>query len=204
MKIALYDKEENVLIKYKTLLYEQMKDTVSENDIDCYVHQEELAEVLSSYDLVLMTECAMQHMAKLRDDGEVILVSGNRVETITIADIIYIEADLKQVHFFLKGGGEIVIRLTFKDVEQQLLKADRAFVKVHRSYMVAMDMIRRIENKSVQLKNGVTLPVSKYRLQDVVDSYLSYQEKQVIIVRESLSDEESGKLQSDSASADET
>lgn len=190
MKIALYDNEENILEKYRAILCKKMSGEVSECIIDCYTDHKELEKVISSYDLVLMTEYAMKYVAKPQDDGEVILVSGSRVETVTIADIIYIEADLKQVHIFLKGGGEIVIRLTFRDVEQQLSGVERPFIKIHRSYIVAMDMIRRIENKSVELKNDVSLPVSKYRLQEVVDSYLAYQESQAIIIREAAGDEE--------------
>lgn len=189
MKIALYDNKKEVLEKYRSLLYKRMEDFVPDCIIDCYTDQEELAGLLSSYDLVLMTEHVMKLMTENLHDREVILISGNRVETIAISDIVYVEADLKQVHIFLKGGGEVAIRLTFRDVEQQLTKAERAFVKIHRSYIVAMDMIRRIENKSVHLKNGVSLPVSKYRLQEVIDNYLMYQEKQSIIVRESIGDE---------------
>lgn len=187
MRIALYDKEQCILDKYKSLLYERMQgeDCV----IECYTEQEKLTDVIGNYDLVLMTESAMAHLTRTGADGEVILVSGSRVETIAISDIIYIEADLKQVHVFLKDGGEIVIRLTFKDVEQQLTKADSAFVKIHRSYMVAMDMIRRIQSKNVLLKTGTVLPISKYRLQGVIDSYLAYQEKQAIIVRDMSEDE---------------
>jgi|GEM_PF-1279594 len=189
MRIALYDSEQSILDKYKALLCDRLDEKVFE--IDCYTEQQKLVDVLERYDLVFMTECAMSHLTKACGDDEVILVSGSRVETISIEDIIYIEADLKQVHIFLKNGGEIVIRLTFKDVEQQLKKSQKAFVKVHRSYIVAMDMIRRIQNKSVLLKNGVALPISKYRLQEVIDSYLAYQEKQAIIIRDATEEDES-------------
>ncbi len=184
MKIALYDCKDKILDYYKGLLEELMRKKIINCEIDCYTNREELISVMETYDIVLMSEYAMKYITNVESDEEVILVSGNRVETVTINDIVYIEADLKHIHIFLKDGGEIVIRMTFKDVEEQLFKTDRAFVKIHRSYIVAMDMIRSIENRSVKLKNGSSLPVSKYRLQNVIDSYVSYQEGQSSVIKE--------------------
>lgn len=205
MRIALYDNEKNVLDKYKTLLCAKIKDMNYECRVDCFTEQDALVKEMEGYDLVALTEHAMKYLTMKQNEGEVILVSGNRVETISVEDIVYIEADLKRVHFFLIGGGEIVIRLTFREVEQQLSKTERKFIKIHRSYIVAMDMIRRIEGKSVYLKDGMVLPVSKYRLQEVIDSYLSHQETQAIIIREPVEEEEpaGGKINDNSKAEDE-
>lgn len=178
MRIALYDEDEEVLKKYQGMIEDYFNNTGHKCKVDGYTDRSLMAEKLSSYDLALMNESAIKYVLRMNQREELILISGNRIETIPVRDIVYVEADLKQVHLHTNTGGEVVIRIAFHEVERQLLQDNNDFVKIHRSYIVAMGMIQSIDNKVMILKNGAVLSISKYRLAEVRKSYLAYKERQ--------------------------
>ena len=76
-------------------------------------------------------------------------------------DILFLEATGNYVTFVLRDK-TILSRMTFQEAIQ-LLPADR-FVRVHRSYLVALDHIDRVERHQVTLGKR-TVPISEaYRL----------------------------------------
>lgn len=78
----------------------------------------------------------------------------------------------------LTGSGELIriqscyLHMPFSKVEALL--SSEHFLKIHRSYLVNCEYVAGIENGELTLKNGRTLPVSKYRINEVMNSYLSY------------------------------
>jgi DNA-binding LytR/AlgR family response regulator len=50
------------------------------------------------------------------------------------------------------------------------------FVKTHRSYLINMRFLKRIELRNVILDAGkiINIPLSKYRVQDVKNEFLKY------------------------------
>ena len=55
---------------------------------------------------------------------------------------------------------------------------DRNFVRVHKSFLVNMDQIRRLTQDSCFLESGRNVPVSKTRSAEVKREYLVFVSKQ--------------------------
>ncbi|HEY4111412.1 LytTR family DNA-binding domain-containing protein [Puia sp.] len=75
---------------------------------------------------------------------------------VPLDEILYVEGSGNYVQFMLKGE-KILSRVTLAEVEK-LLPAP-AFLRIHRSYIVGVRHIRRLEKTQV-LVNGVFLPIS--------------------------------------------
>jgi two-component system, LytTR family, response regulator len=93
----------------------------------------------------------------------VVVRNGNKINVITCDKILYIEAQDDYVMIFTVDG-KFLKQSTMKFFEQKL--DPKMFVRVHRSYIVQIDKIERIElygreTYLVFLKNGMKLPVSK-------------------------------------------
>ncbi|MPR37354.1 response regulator [Cytophagaceae bacterium SJW1-29] len=87
--------------------------------------------------------------------------TGYEQQRVLFEDILYLEATGNYVNFVLRDK-TVLSRTTFQEAIQ-LLPADR-FVRVHRSYVVALDHIEKAERHQVTLGRR-TVPVSEaYRL----------------------------------------
>jgi len=80
-----------------------------------------------------------------------------KIEKIIVSEISYIESMANYV-IIHAGGKKFVTYLTFKSVEDQL--PPDQFIRIHRSYMVALKAIRTIEGNDLII-DGATLPISK-------------------------------------------
>lgn len=74
----------------------------------------------------------------LRVDGE--------LRQVAIDDILYVSGMKDYVVFYLEGNRKMVTHLTMKAVEDMLLT--NAFLRVHRSYIVALRKIRSIDRNN--------------------------------------------------------
>lgn len=93
----------------------------------------------------------------------VVVKTGNSIRIISLQDIIYIEASDDYVYFYTEGE-KFIKTQTLKSLEKGL--DDNLFVRIHRSYIVQVQQINKIEpyekeGHIVILKNGKRLPVSK-------------------------------------------
>ncbi|MGZ5199677.1 MAG: LytR/AlgR family response regulator transcription factor [Telluria sp.] len=115
----------------------------------------------------LLAEAAQRHGPLER----VLIRDGARVHVVPVADIAYVEAqdDYVQIH---AAGRSYLKNQPLSELEAQL---DRAtFVRVHRSYLVNVAAIRRIEQASKDshcavLDGDVRVPVSRTGYQKVRD-----------------------------------
>lgn len=83
--------------------------------------------------------------------------SNQKLEKIYIDDILYIEALSNYVILHTKTRKHIVY-MSFKGIESQL--PQNLFLKIHKSFIVAVNAIQTIDNDEVILQ-GHTLPISK-------------------------------------------
>lgn len=93
----------------------------------------------------------------------IVVRNGNKINVITCEKILYIEAQDDYVMIYTEEG-KFLKQSTMKFFEQKL--DPKMFVRVHRSCIVQVDKIDRLElygreTYLVFLKNGVKLPVSK-------------------------------------------
>ena len=73
------------------------------------------------------------------------------------SDILYIEGLGDYIKIFLQNGRPIITRITMKNMVDMLPK--KGFVRIHRSYIVALNKITRVRNKTVVV-DGKELPLS--------------------------------------------
>jgi len=74
----------------------------------------------------------------------------HKIYKIRLADIRYIEGLKEYVSYYTMDGQRIIALKALKDIETEL--ADNGFIRVHRSYIVAIDKIETMEGN--QLKIG--------------------------------------------------
>jgi two-component system LytT family response regulator len=112
-------------------------------------HTEELLETAAS-------QSPSQH-------ERIVVKTGTKVKIIPVADVEYLQADDDYVSVFTKEGSYLKNK-TMNFFEQTL--DARQFVRVHRSYIIAIQQITRIDpyEKDAHLailKSGAKIPVSK-------------------------------------------
>ena len=83
---------------------------------------------------------------------------------ISYEDILYLEAAGNYVTFVLEGDKKILTRSTFMEA-MSLLPTDK-FLRIHRSFIVAVNKIDKVERHQVTI-NGVKIPVSEAYMQDL-------------------------------------
>lgn len=93
----------------------------------------------------------------------IVVKTGTKVKIIPVSDVIYLQADDDYVSVFTHEGSYLKNK-TMNFFEQTL--DQRYFVRVHRSYMVAIQQITRIDpyekdSHLAILKSGAKIPVSK-------------------------------------------
>jgi len=89
--------------------------------------------------------------------------SGSKIHVVLVNDITYLQADGDYVHIFTKDG-KFLKEQTMKYFEEHLPQS--MFVRVHRSVIVNVESISRIElyekqNQQLTLKNGEHIKVSQ-------------------------------------------
>ncbi|HXS35714.1 MAG TPA: LytTR family DNA-binding domain-containing protein [Flavipsychrobacter sp.] len=88
-----------------------------------------------------------------------------RLEKIMIADVLYIEGMANYIIVHTKQK-KYITYLTFKGIEEQL--PPNSFIRIHKSYLVAISAVRSIDGAEVILDN-ISLPLSKNYKDEVMD-----------------------------------
>ena len=68
---------------------------------------------------------------------------------INLRDIDYVEAMDNYVKVFRKGLSTVISQITMKEMEEIL--PSEQFLRVHRSYIVSLEMIERFSNRMIYL-----------------------------------------------------
>ncbi|MEK7225880.1 MAG: LytTR family DNA-binding domain-containing protein [Bacteroidota bacterium] len=87
-----------------------------------------------------------------------------RMIKIPLTDIEYIESLEDYIRINLTTGKPIMTLMTMKKVLEKLSASK--FKRIHRSYIVAADKVKSIQNRKARLSSSVELPIS--------DSYLDF------------------------------
>ena len=112
-----------------------------------------------------MGECKKKKQYAMRFmEGEKILQKEE------IADI---ESYGRRLHFHV-GNEEYLAYSKLDDTERHL--NDRNFLRIHKSFLVNMRFIERINSYRVYLKTGCVLPIPKARYADVREAYTYWKE----------------------------
>jgi len=80
---------------------------------------------------------------------------------IEIKDILYFETAADHMINIVYKGGSFKFLSTIKSLEERF--GSRGFVRTHRSYLVSVSAINRVDFDSIALNNGYSIPVSRER-----------------------------------------
>jgi len=78
---------------------------------------------------------------------------------IDLRDIYYFETTMDHMVCVWYAGGKFVFQSSLSGMEQRL--KDRGFIRVHRSYLVALNAVYQASFDKVTLVNGTTLPIGR-------------------------------------------
>ena len=101
---------------------------------------------------------------------EITPVSMPVVTYIPIEDIYYIESNNRKIIIAMRDE-KIECYGKIGGMEREL---QEGFFRTHRGYLVNMKYVERYSRTEVQMKNGSSLLISKYKYQDFVKAYLAY------------------------------
>ncbi len=71
------------------------------------------------------------------------------ITRIEFSDILFVKSMDNYVQFFLKEKKSLLVRMTLKEVNEKL--PDEKFVRVHKSYIVALTAIEQLRNKTISI-----------------------------------------------------
>ena len=96
----------------------------------------------------------------------------NGYKIVKTIDVNYFEASNNYSIIHMVNRDEFVVSKTLKEFNEIL--DDNGFLRIHKSYLVNKDHIsayNRLEGMSIELKNGVVLPVSRRRQSIFLDEF---------------------------------
>lgn len=93
----------------------------------------------------------------------------SEIYNIKYSDIIYIEGMRDKIWIYCKDS-TYRWRGTIKSLEDCL--KGKGFFKIHRSYLINMNKIRKYNSQAVWLECDYEVPISKYRLDDFKEEYI--------------------------------
>ena len=93
---------------------------------------------------------------------------------VRVRDICYLESDAHDTWVHCAGGkGPVRCRVGIRQLEERL-ERQGGFFKIHRSYLVNLAYVNRIEKKEAVMDSGEVLPVARNRWEALNRAYLDY------------------------------
>lgn len=113
---------------------------------------------------------------RAREDAFFLVKTKDGLESAAHSQIEYVESSSRALTVHLADGRHIrsiFIRKSFEDEVRSLVN-DNSFVQVHKSFVIHLKYVWKLGQRSVVMKSGRAVPVSKSRMADVKREYLSY------------------------------
>ena len=132
-----------------------------------FIRKSELNEMVQSLVEAIITELDKRKPKIIKIEE----ASGGDVYSFDINKILYIEAQRKEC-VIVTESGMTTLRSKLMTLETSLESEN--FIKLHRSFLVNMSAITRIQKDSVLLKNGHELPLSRNMREPVKQAFLSH------------------------------
>lgn len=126
------------------------------------ISYEEFARVLG--------EAAAKHQKSAR--AVIALRCGYDTEQLRIADIMYCETQSGHLRIRTQDGREVLANAGISQVEEEL--KNYSFFRCHKACLVNLAYVQKPLKTDVLMKDGVTLPVSKYRMKEFMMKLMNY------------------------------
>ncbi len=129
--------------------------------------------LLKPIDIEQLKVCMKRLLSQREKKKHYITVTYSGVETnILLSNIQCLESNLRKVVFTLSENREIEIIGKLTDFEQVLL--EHGFCRCHKSYLVNIEHVGRIEDDMFCLTGGKTVKISRAYLQSAKKAYFDY------------------------------
>lgn len=102
----------------------------------------------------------------LKEDEKIVLREDGEDVILPVKDLIYAEACNNSVRFVFRGSSHET-RMKFSDAVRTIDSLSRDFLKVHRSYVVSLAHIRKVNSGEILMDNGDTVPVARGKAGEV-------------------------------------
>jgi len=112
----------------------------------------------------LLTRPAPDTSATTESDDYFFIKCGSKYEKVLFDDILYVEGMQNYVNIYTLKGKYMTI-LSLKSLEENLDK--KAFIRVHKSYIVAVNKIDGIEGNEIFIQNN-RIPISRNYREQVI------------------------------------
>lgn len=132
-----------------------------------FIRKSELTEMAKPLVSAILTELGKRTRRVIKIEES----SSGDIYSFDIQTILYVEAQRKDC-IIVTDTGSTTVRSKFMAIESML--PEYHFIKVHRSFIVNMDAITKIEKDTVLLKNGVSIPLSRGLKDSVKQAFLNH------------------------------
>ena len=117
-----------------------------------------------------------QALAQLRSVSRTVtLTLGSESIRIPVEDVLYFEAQLREVLMHSAGGAPSRLNASIGTLEELL--AEEGFLRIHKSYLVNMRHLKKLQCHEAELTGGVPLRVSERNYAQLKRQYLLWKGK---------------------------
>ena len=86
-------------------------------------------------------------------------------------DVLYVESINRKINIVTLKSNYIIANIKFNDF---IVKFDKNFILTHRTCLVNLKYIFKVNKNSIVLDNDSILPLSRYRINEVMSSFLNF------------------------------
>ena len=110
---------------------------------------------------------------RLKEDEKIVLREDGEDVILPIKDLFYAEASNNSVRFVFKGSSHET-RMKFSEAVATIDSLSRDFLKVHRSYVISLGHVRKVNSGEVLMDNGDIVPVARGKTKEVRDRLFEF------------------------------
>ena len=107
-----------------------------------------------------------------KENKHIIIKNKKGSYRIAYKDILYAESKARVVNIYDKDGEVISFYSKLEDFFQSL--QDERFLRCHKSFVVNMDYILKIEQKYICINNNINIPISSRNVLEIKEKYFKY------------------------------
>ncbi len=134
-----------------------------------------LVKPVREENLMLLLQKASRIIA-LNQGKRISLQCKGLTQTIELSRVVYIESSAHQVLFHTENE----VYTIYEKLDSIMRRLPDYFLRIHKSFVINMDYVEKLDSQSVQLHGAIQLPVSKKQSRDCRDQYLRYVRSQLL------------------------
>ncbi|WP_167955251.1 LytR/AlgR family response regulator transcription factor [Anaerosporobacter faecicola] len=111
---------------------------------------------------------------KPQEDSYILIRQKGTLQKVFLTNIVYAEVRLDKLYFFLRNGECMITTGTMYELEN-ILRDKESFFKVHRSFIVNMEYIKRLNTANIEMNiYSTVIPLSRTVRTTFREDYITY------------------------------